>query len=267
MQQASQLKRSVAKNSGQINVLTDGSFRGTQAQELAKELQKYDLPRDVQISVGLDIVEQAAKSDAFKVHILDPQAHYDDFDIIFIPSHDPHPGRANIIETTGLINHISPEMLKGKERDFGLKPPYTAVLIGGRHVGGNFNIGDSLLLAKKLNDEGNSVVLTTSKRTENSSADALRTALKVPYVMFDFNHDGQAANPYEAMLASASKIVVTADSVRMMSEAASSGKAVEIFTPKEIHFSYHALGEAVLRAKLPLNEARRCAEIVAGKLK
>ena len=255
------------KNYNNISVITDGSYRAVQAHELAKELVKLGVEKNVQISCGLDVVADAiaAKAD-FKVNILDPQSNYDAFDLVVISSHEPHPQHDNIVEVTGLINHISPEYLEGKQRDFGIGDNMLAVLVGGRHVGGNFNADDARFMAAQLNDINLPLLITTSKRTEDASAKALKEALVVPYVFYDFNHDGQAANPYEAMLASCTRVMVTADSARMVSEAASSGRELFIFWPKQRHFSYDALCDAVLAAKRPLQESRRIAEIIKSRL-
>lgn len=247
-----------------ISIVTDGSYRAEQAYELAKALSVYEPGQHVQISCGNEVVEKAAAGNGFKVHISDPQKNYDAFDLVFVPGHDPHPALPNIIETTGLINHISPEYLAGKERDFGLPAPYTAVLIGGRHIGGNIGPEDAEILAAELNKIEGSVLITNSHRTEEAVLPRLKGLLSVPHYIYDFHHDGLAANPYEAILASASNLIVTADSVRMVSEAASSGRPFVIYTPKELHFSYAHLRDSILAADLPLNEAKRCAEIIVN---
>ncbi len=255
------------KSYNNISVITDGSYRAVQAHELAKELAKLGVDGEVQISCGLDVVKQAAASkNVFKVNILDPQQYYDDFDLIVISSHEPHPAHDNIIEITGLINHISPEYLKGKEHDFGYGRKVLAVLVGGKHVGGNFSVDDAAKMASQLNDINMPVLVTTSKRTEEASARTLQQNLKVPCRFYNFNFHGQAANPYEQFLASAGQVFVTADSVRMVSEAASSGKELFIFMPEQVHFSYVTLAEKVMSANLPLRESVRVAEIIRNKI-
>ena len=237
-----------------------------QAHELAAELAKLGVDAPVQISCGLEVVEKARAGAGFKVNILDPQGYYDDFDMIVISSHEPHAEHKNIVEITGLLNHISPEFLQGKERVFGLGGNITAVLVGGKHIGGNFTVDDAARLAAEINKAGRPVVVTTSKRTEEAAAKLLAMQIKVPHVFYDFNAAARVANPYEAMLASCKNIIVTADSVRMVSEAASSGREISIFTPSQTHFSYIALRDKVLNAKLPLRESTRIADLIKMRI-
>ena len=246
-----------------ITIIDDGSYRAVQAHELAKELE--GLAHDVQISCGIDVVQTALATKAkYKFHILDPLQNYNGFDLVFIPGHEPLPSVPNIVPTFGLINHIKP----CAEFEAGV----IAILIGGKHVGGNFTADDARNLAAML-PSGAKILITTSKRTEMPAADALKAAL--PNAEFyDFNYDGQVNNPYEAMLKRAQQVVVTADSVRMVSEAASSGKTTFIFTPKQTHFAYLALknqfisnGYALEVGSLQggtksLNEAARAAQII-----
>ena len=254
-----------------------------------------DCQKKIIITIGLDKVDEAIaakkREKAFLVSILDPGRNYRDFDLIFVPSHNPYPKLPSIQTTTGLINHITPELLSNTHiphlmRDLVLVKPdpassagcgVVAVLIGGRHVGGNFTIGDALRLGKIINTLKYSAIITTSRRTEKDATDMLKDAIRVPHIFFDYNNDGLAANPYPALLGLADKIIVTADSVRMCSEAASSGRQVFIFTPEETHFSYLSLRDNFIRAgaALPieqinsskptilLNEAKRVADIIA----
>ena len=67
------------------------------------------------------------------------------------------------------------------------------------------------------------IAVTASRRTEASVVDALKARL--PGAWF---WDGTGPNPYLGMLALARHIVVTEDSVSMISEAVSTGKPVHV---------------------------------------
>lgn len=233
----------------EISLIHDSSHRSNQVFEVAKILESFELQRKVILSIGLEKVDEAIaakKPGDILISILDPGREHDKFDLIFVPKHDPHPKLANIKETVGLINHITPELLSKEEKIQSTKP-IVAALIGGRHVGGNFSADDAAKLANIINKFDCTALITTSKRTEEKAIKVLKQELWKTAIFYDFNKDGQAANPYLKILASADKIIVTADSVRMCSEAASSGKQVFIFSPEKLHFSYAALRDSFLK--------------------
>jgi hypothetical protein len=67
--------------------------------------------------------------------------------------------------------------------------------------------------------------VTPSRRTRQGSIAALEAALKgVPHIVWD----GSGDNPYFGFLALADAIVVTEDSVNMVTEAAGTGKPVYV---------------------------------------
>ena len=240
----------------EIIVIHDDSYRSMQALEVHKKLKDQKLTRKLIITCGLEVIDKAiaAKEEGdVLVSILDPGRDYDKFDLIFVPKHDPHPKLANVRTTLGLINRVNPEVLVGEERIRPQKKQVIAVLIGGRHVGGNFTSDDAAKLANIINKADCAALVTTSKRTEAKTVKVLRQELWRSEIFYDYNLDGQAANPYLKILASADKIIVTADSVRMCSEACSSGKQVFIFTPEKLHFSYAALRDSLFKAGAALD--------------
>jgi hypothetical protein len=257
-----------------IQLITDHSYRAVQANALENELKNFSLKRTVTICCGLDAVDRAVvkKGDSFLLSIGDPLKLRENFDALILPNHEPMPEHKNIIPITGLLNEMSPENLRGHGDEFEHFPhPRVAVMLGGRHVGGDVSQADvDAILAGAQGAK----LVTTSRR----SNDSLKIDADFAY---NFNRDGQDANPYLAMLASAEAVLVTADSARMMSEACSSGKAVYIYSPQMLHFSYAALrdklveggyardfaeiGEEIRPTKL-LSEAKRVAEIIANQL-
>ena len=246
-----------------ITILTDGSHRSVQANSLAKYLDDYNGAKQIVISCGIDVVDKAIElknSNTFLVSILDPTKHHEQFDLIVVPEHDPLP-KGNVVTTKGLLNHITPELLAQNTRDFNLPKPVIAVLVGGRHIGGNVSQSDAVKLINYAESKAASLLITTSKRTEDKTLEAIKSAVTKPHFIWDYNHEGQAANPYLSMLCAADEIVVTADSVRMCSEVASSGKPFEIFEPEQLHFSYKKLA-ASLNDVSNLNEAKRVSKII-----
>ena len=80
-------------------------------------------------------------------------------------------------------------------------------------------------LAKAARDSGGSLLVTPSRRT---SPEALRALAATIAGVSHFVWDGTGENPYYAFLASADAIVVTEDSVNMVTEAAGTGKPVYV---------------------------------------
>ena len=69
--------------------------------------------------------------------------------------------------------------------------------------------------------------VVTSPRTDGAIADSLKAALPAPHRLHVFRQG--ADNPYRRLLAEASEIVVTSDSVSMVADALETGKPVSIY--------------------------------------
>lgn len=260
-----------------VHVISDGSHREVQAVEVAKRLGgiwhregeassiKPDWPQVV-IGAGEGTVDLALmevkrirdkhKARVISVMMLDPRRRHEEFDLIATPSYEPHMQAANVMTTIGTVNDINPGVLeealkkykKGGYPDIKnakLKTPYHGVLIGGRHATGNVSVEDARNLAAMLNQavekHGGSLLITVGERTELTTLEALKTSLKAPHYLYDIKRHHDAANPYDAILALSAQIVVTGDSLRMCSEACSSGSAVYIFVPADKAFNYAPL--------------------------
>lgn len=168
----------------------------------------------------------------FAVQIQDPRFSYDTFDLIAVPAHDPARGE-NIIVTQGAPNKITAEKLALAKDDFHellspLPAPRVAVMIGGGSKAYAMTPEVIEKLAGQLEalaQSGYGLMITASRRTDDETAQALRARLNEPNIYF---WDGEAPNPYMGFLAWADFIIVTADSVSMISEAATAGKPLYI---------------------------------------
>ena len=76
--------------------------------------------------------------------------------------------------------------------------------------------------------DGGSVLISTSPRTPPATIDTLCAHLTVPFYLFRWRKDA-AENPFYGMLAVADAIVVTGDSMSMLTEGCATGKPVHIF--------------------------------------
>jgi hypothetical protein len=72
------------------------------------------------------------------------------------------------------------------------------------------------------------LLVSTSSRTSEEAIAALQAGLDVPHYFYRWK-PSDPANPYFGMLAVADRLVVTGDSIAMLSEACATGRPVQIF--------------------------------------
>lgn len=184
-------------------------------------------------------VKRASAGRAFTVYVNAPAMNSRTADVIVAPRHDGLRGD-NVIAPPTPANRLTPALLAHTRADpdpriRALPEPRVALLIGGdsRHYRfSDRDIAELSALARSLAGEGWSVMATVSRRTPPRLVAALREALgAVPA----FSWEGEGANPYLSMLACAQSFIVTADSVNMVAEAASTGAPVQVFEPSGGH--------------------------------
>ncbi len=181
-------------------------------------------------------IKRANQNRTFLVHIHTPFMRLKHFDLIIAPKHDGIDGD-NVIVTHGALQHVTQSKLAIAAKHFApqfahLSRPRVAVLIGGKtsyyKLGKKEIIALSFQLRILAQHHGASLMITVSRRSAPSNAVLLQQQLdkmKVPYTFWD----GRGENPYLGYLALADAIVVTSDSVSMISEACATGKPVYIF--------------------------------------
>lgn len=179
-------------------------------------------------------IRRASGGGTFTVQLLDPRISPKRFDLVVAPRHD-RLGGANVISTIGALNRVTPERLAAESRRIAaavdhLPRPRVAVLVGGSTKRHRMTAGaiDDLAgrLAQLVRDHGAGLMVTASRRTGEANTAALRQRLDgLPAVMWD----GAGENPYFGYLGLADAIVVTSDSVAMVSEACATGKPVHVF--------------------------------------
>lgn len=184
------------------------------------------------VAVALAI-KKASGGKVFNIRIQDPYYAYDRFDVIVVPKHDGLLG-SNIVNSVGGLHTITQDRLKLAADHFAnrfanLPRPLIAVMIGGSNKCYRMTeaIGRQLgaRLAALSKDTGAGILLTASRRTGTEVQEALREALSdTP----SFIWDGSGENPYLGFLGLADTILVTADSVNMVSEACTTGKPVYV---------------------------------------
>jgi len=218
----------------------------------------------------------------FTVQILDPRIDPLAFDVVIAPQHDRVRGD-NVIRSIGALNPVDAKWLQAGRAAFPSLgqhgAPRTAVLIGATNSAQRIDRAyfDTLLerLAAWHANDGGSYFVSASRRTPPEIAAHLRNAFAAwPGVFWGGHDDG--ANPYAGFLGWADRLVITPDSVNMISEASATGKPVYTFTPRAItgklarfHAELRASGhlrtfDAVSERPQPepLAETRAIAELV-----
>lgn len=167
------------------------------------------------------------------VHVQNPKLDPARFDVVVAMRHDRLSG-PNVITTRTTIHRVTPARLAAARADWAgrlahLPRPLVAVLVGGSN--GRFTLdraaGGALAdrLAGMMRQDGAGVFVTPSRRTDKAVTAHLREKLRpLGAEVWDFTGD----NPYFGLIASADAIVVTQDSVSMVSEACATAAPVLI---------------------------------------
>jgi len=185
------------------------------------------------VAASVDI-RRRSHGKTFTVHIQNPLVDPKNFDVVVSPAHDKLKGD-NVFVTQGAIHHVTKEKLQHAAVHFSpllssLPHPVISVLVGGKNKHQGFtpeSVADfaaQLLCAAKTT--GGAIAMTASRRTGAENEAILRRSIAgVPHYIWDQTTE----NPYFGLLALADVIVVTGDSISMISEACSTGKPVYIY--------------------------------------
>ena len=159
------------------------------------------------------------------------------FDLVITTPQYRLPREPNVVHNLMTQHGVVPSRLaadrhRWETRFAQLPRPLLGVLIGGDS--GPFVLGRRAArrLAAKIDAmvgaRGGSAIITTSARTRAEVADVLDSALSVPALLHRYRRD-DPDNPYFGILGLADALLVTSDSVAMLSEAAATARPVHIF--------------------------------------
>jgi mitochondrial fission protein ELM1 len=239
--------------------------------------------------VGSRVLKRIGRDRILTIHTQDPKVALSAFDLIVAPEHDGLTGH-NVLATRGAVHHVTSDVLRAA-REQGPDPawrwdrlhhPIVPVLIGGTNRHYEFGL-QSLspmiaMLLEAARVEELSLVILPSRRTPRAVTDALASEFSRDHFVWD----GSSANPYMFALASASHIIVTGDSVSMISEATATGRPVHVYhLPERRHarrfrrfhtafeqYGYTRRFTGRLRdwSYIPPNETARVSEIIRERL-
>jgi mitochondrial fission protein ELM1 len=228
----------------------------------------------------------AQAAGARSVQILNPRISSKYWGLVIAPEHDGLSG-ANVISLIGSLNPVDEQWLADTRqqtaRPMATAPCLTAVLLGGPTRATRFDRSALGVLLNKLDHclagNGGKAIICGSGRTPPQWASELRERYRDQgHLIWMDSKDGE--NPYAAALAWADRIIVSPDSVNMISEACSTALPVFIAEPDRAtgrvgSFIQTLLTRGRVRAQTrdcelypaePLRETKRVATIVRERL-
>ena len=165
------------------------------------------------------------------VHCMRPGFGAARFDGLVVGRHDAPRPAPNLLPILGATHRMSPARLaeaRAEWAELGALPgPRVAVLVGGavRSEGLDAATAAALLPGVRRHFPHATLLVSTSRRTGAGATARIAAALDgTPHRLFRWGDGG--ANPYAGFLAWADAVVVTADSVSMLSEACATGVPV-----------------------------------------
>jgi len=171
------------------------------------------------------------------VHVGRPWGPLDSFDLVITTPQYRVPDHPRVLNNALTLHSINADSLarareQWETRFADLPHPRVAVVVGGDS--GPFTLGPRA--ASRLGHEaselvghcGGSLLVTTSARTRDSAVEALRRNIGVPHYFYRWRAQ-DPDNPYLGILACADRVIVTGDSIAMLSEACAAAKPVQIF--------------------------------------
>ena len=179
----------------------------------------------------------ARDAGAKSVQILDPRLDARHWDQLIAPEHD-HLTGDNVITLVGSLNPVTADWLQRAREQFPilatLPGPRTAVLLGGTTNAVRFDRSAFEVMLTKLEywlaRDGGSLLICGSQRTPQELRALTRERYgNDPGIVWMDEADGD--NPYGGVLAWADRIVVSPDSVNMISEACATAVPVYVAEP------------------------------------
>ena len=171
------------------------------------------------------------------VHVGRPWALIENFDLVVTTPQYRLPKCPNVLHNTAPLQRVADSRLREAAETWAprlahLPRPYTAVMVGG-NAGPYVLDGEAATLLGRAASafagrQGGSLLLSTSARTPKNVVAPLRAAIDCPADVFQWSRDA-AENPYLGYLELADSIIVTCESMSMLTEAWATLKPVYMF--------------------------------------
>ena len=177
-------------------------------------------------------------------HVQDPRRKAAAFDLVVAMDHDRIRPGPRVIKVSTALHDLTPALLARaaepwRQRFAALGDSLAGVIVGGDLKGRPFTRDDGgrLLDGLRLMREASGIgfAITPSRRTPRAVRELMHRAFDGDPRVFLWDLVGD--NPYRAILGSADRLVVTGDSVSMISEAISTTAPVDVL---DLGFPRHA---------------------------
>lgn len=224
------------------------------------------------LSVPFTMAVKERNPATFTVQLQDPRAPLAAFDLVAPPLHDGLAG-ANVVATLGAAGRATRERLDADAALLApalahLPSPRVAALIGGPNRIYRYTDRTNARIARTLReiaDGGAGLMVTASRRTDPETHAAVAEALEGrPHFLWDGRPFAGLDNPYFGLLGLADHVLVTADSVNMTTEAALTGRPVQILPLDRRPLAFGDGKFALFRREL---KARRIARPFTDRLR
>jgi mitochondrial fission protein ELM1 len=222
------------------HVLGQSTLRGITADSAAKLVAPWP---DLVISCGVRNepvcrwIRAQSRGKTRYVHVGRPWASLDKFELVVTTPQYRVPEHPNVLNNMLTLHSVTAQRLSQAREEWevafaDLPRPHFAVVAGGDS--GPFTLGPKAATrlgqqaSRMASAHGGSLLVSTSSRTSKAAVNALQEAITVP----NYCYRWQAAdneNPYMGILAWADRLIVTGDSIAMLSEACATRKPVMIF--------------------------------------
>ena len=168
------------------------------------------------------------------VHLGRPWARPRHFDLVITTPQYRLADHAHVLQNAATLHAVTPERLAEAARSWApafahLPAARLGVILGGNSGPYTLGSGCATGLARRLNriaaQRHAALLVSTSARTPAAAVRAFEREITVPWYLYRWRRN-DADNPYLGILALADELVVTADSISMLSEAVATGKPV-----------------------------------------
>jgi len=180
------------------------------------------------------LVKRLSGGRALAAFVQNPELARARFDLVVAMPHDGVTGR-NVVTVGTALHPVTPDVLARaggawRERLLSGRPRFAGVLIGGDNA--NYRLSAAVtarllrVLAKAHAEHGLGAAITPSRRTGEAARRLIADAIAGDTWATMWNGTGE--NPYLGILALAERLIVTGESISMISEALATGRPVHI---------------------------------------